>query len=46
MPDRHFPVRPNLEQLRHQAKDCSVLCAVTRSQLSPGPPTVVIGARR
>src|SRR5690349_9944141 len=21
MPDRHFPVRPNLEQLRHQAKD-------------------------
>ncbi len=21
MPDRHFPVRPNLEQLKHQAKD-------------------------
>ena len=21
MPERHFPVRPNLEQLRHQAKD-------------------------
>ncbi len=21
MPDRHFPVRPNLDQLRHQAKD-------------------------
>jgi hypothetical protein len=21
VPNRHFPVRPNLEQLRHQAKD-------------------------
>jgi len=21
MPNRHLPVRPNLEQLRHQAKD-------------------------
>lgn len=21
MADRHFPVRPNLEQLKHQAKD-------------------------
>ena len=21
MPDRHFPVRPNLDQLKHQAKD-------------------------
>jgi hypothetical protein len=21
MPDRHFPVRPNLEQLKHRAKD-------------------------
>src|SRR3712207_5375595 len=21
MPDRHFPVRPDLDQLRHQAKD-------------------------
>ena len=28
MPDRHFPVRPNLEQLKHQAKD--LLRAVRR----------------
>jgi hypothetical protein len=27
--DRHFPVRPNLEQLKHQAKD--LLCAIRRS---------------
>ena len=24
MPERHLPVRPNLEQLRHQAKDLLV----------------------
>ena len=32
MPDRHFPVRPNLEQLRHQAKD--LLRAVRRGEES------------
>jgi hypothetical protein len=30
--DRHFPVRPNLEQLRHQAKD--LLRAIRRGDLS------------
>ena len=32
MADRHFPVRPNLEQLRHQAKD--LLRAVRRGDAS------------
>lgn len=32
MPDRHFPVRPNLEQLRHQAKD--LLRAIRRGDAS------------
>lgn len=39
MPDRHFPVRPNLEQLRHQAKD--LLRAVRR-----GEPTAAEELRR
>lgn len=30
MPDRHLPVRPNLEQLRHQAKD--LLRAIRRGE--------------
>jgi hypothetical protein len=30
MPSRHFPVRPNLEQLRHQAKD--LLRAIHRNE--------------
>ncbi|HWM89441.1 MAG TPA: ankyrin repeat domain-containing protein [Thermoanaerobaculia bacterium] len=32
MPDRHFPVRPDLEQLRHQAKD--LLRAIRRGDPS------------
>ena len=32
MADRHFPVRPNLEQLRHQAKD--LLRAIRRGDSS------------
>lgn len=32
MADRHFPVRPNLEQLKHQAKD--LLKAIRRSEIS------------
>ena len=32
MADRHFPVRPNLEQLRHQAKD--LLRAIKRGDPS------------
>ena len=32
MPDRHFPVRPDLEQLKHQAKD--LLRAVRRGEPS------------
>lgn len=32
MPDRHFPVRPNLEQLKHQAKD--LLRAIRRGDPS------------
>jgi len=30
MPNRHFPVRPNLDQLKHQAKD--LLCALRRNE--------------
>ena len=32
MPDRHFPVRPNLDQLKHQAKD--LLRAMRRGEAS------------
>jgi hypothetical protein len=32
MPERHFPVRPNLEQLRHQAKD--LLAEIRRGDAS------------
>ena len=39
MADRHFPVRPNLDQLKHQAKD--LLHAVRQ-----GDPDAIPGSRR